>query len=222
MNLNTEPGGLRIYPGHFDRAAQGELLAAIRAVLTAAPLYTARMPQSGRPLSVRVSNCGSHGWISDERGYRYDPTHPVTGLPWPPIPERLIVLWDDVARYAAPPEACLINFYDRTAKMGLHQDRDEADFAAPVVSISLGDDCLFRVGGQHRRDSTKSIRLSSGDVLVLGGEARLAFHGVDRIYPGTSNLLAEGGRINLTLRRVTPPRPNRTSAQAEAKAPHHA
>lgn len=222
INLNTEQAGLRIYAGHFDRAAQSELLAAIRAVLAVAPLFTPRMPKSGRPFSVRMSNCGSLGWISDERGYRYEPTHPATGRPWPPIPEQLIALWSHVARYAKPPEACLINFYDRTAKMGLHQDRDEADFAAPVVSISLGDDCLFRVGGQNRRDPTTSIRLTSGDVLVLGGDARLAFHGVDRIYPGTSSLLADGGRINLTLRRVTPQRANPTSAQAEAKAPHHA
>jgi len=222
MKLNTEPAGLRLYPGHFDRGAQSELLAAIGAVLAAAPLFTPRMPKSGRPLSVRMSNCGSLGWISDERGYRYEPAHPATGRPWPPIPEQLMALWRNVARYAGLPEACLINFYDRTAKMGLHQDRDEADFAAPVVSVSLGDDCLFRVGGQHRRDPTTSIRLSSGDVLVLGGNARLAFHGVDRIYPGTSSLLTDGGRINLTLRRVTPQRADQTSAEAEAKAPHHA
>jgi len=221
MNPNTEPVGLRVYPGYFDQAAQSELHAAIHAVLAAAPLFRPRMPKSGRLFSVRMSNCGPLGWISDERGYRYQATHPATGRPWPPIPERLIALWRDVAPCADPPEACLINFYHRTAKMGLHQDRDEADFAAPVVSISLGDDCLFRVGGYHRRDPTTSIRLSSGDVLVLGGDARLAFHGVDRIYPGTSSLLADGGRINLTLRRVTRQRANRTPTQPEAKAPCH-
>ena len=221
MNLTTELAGLRIYPGYFDRDAQAELLAAISGVLTAAPLFTPRMPKSGRPFSVRMSNCGSLGWTSDERGYRYQPTHPVTGRPWPSIPEPLIALWREVAHYADLPEACLINFYDRSAKMGLHQDRDEADFAAPVVSISLGDDCLFRVGGRQRRNPTKSVRLSSGDVLVLGGEARLAFHGVDRIYPGTSSLLARGGRINLTLRRVTRELTSSISAQAETKARHH-
>jgi DNA oxidative demethylase len=191
-------------------------------VLAAAPLFTPRMPKSGRPFSVRMSNCGSLGWTSDERGYRYQPTHPITWRPWPPMPEPLIALWRNVAQYADPPEACLINFYDRTAKMGLHQDRDEADFDAPVVSISLGDECLFRIGGRQRRNPTKSVRLSSGDVLVLGGDARLAFHGVDRIYPGTSSLLADGGRINLTLRRVTRELANSISAQAEAKARHHA
>jgi alkylated DNA repair protein (DNA oxidative demethylase) len=226
MNPNPDPNqdlaGLRIYPGYFDRAAQTKLLDAIDRVLAAAPLFAPRMPKSGRPFSVRMSNCGSLGWTSDERGYRYQPTHPVTGLSWPPMPEPLIALWREVAQYADLPEACLINFYDRTAKMGLHQDRDEADFDAPVVSISLGDDCLFRVGGRQRRNPTKSVRLSSGDVLVLGGGARLAFHGVDRIYPGTSSLLADGGRINLTLRRVTREFANSMSAQAEAKARHHA
>jgi alkylated DNA repair protein (DNA oxidative demethylase) len=221
-DLDPDLAGLRIYPGYFDRAAQTKLLDAIHHVLAAAPLFAPRMPKSGRPFSVRMSNCGSLGWTSDERGYRYQPTHPVTGRPWPPMPEPLIALWRNVAQYADLPEACLINFYDRTAKMGLHQDRDETDFAAPVVSISLGDDCLFRVGGRQRRNPTKSVRLSSGDVLVLGGDARLAFHGVDRIYPGTSSLLADGGRINLTLRRVTREFANSISAQAEAKARHHA
>ena len=156
-------------------------------------------------MSVRMSNCGPLGWYSDEAGYRYQPTHPETGQPWPPMPDILLRAWDELARYPHRPEACLINFYAATAKMGLHQDRDEQDFDAPVVSLSLGDACLFRIGGTRRSDPTHSLRLSSGDALVLGGDARLAFHGVDRIYPGTSRLLSEGGRINLTLRRVTRP-----------------
>jgi alkylated DNA repair protein (DNA oxidative demethylase) len=195
--------GLRFYPDYLDRDMQVAMLAAVRQVFAAAPLFTPRMPKSGRPLSVRMSNCGSFGWISDEKGYRYAPIHPETSHPWPPLPKPLAAMWGDVAGYPHPPEACLINFYGPGAKMGLHQDRDEADFAAPVVSLSLGDSCLFRVGGQKRSDPTRSFRLKSGDVVVLGGEARLAFHGVDRIYPGTSTLLAEGGRINLTMRRVT-------------------
>jgi alkylated DNA repair protein (DNA oxidative demethylase) len=163
------------------------------------------MPKSGRPFTVRMSNCGPLGWTSDESGYRYTPAHPRTGRLWPPIPDTLVAMWNDVAQYAHPPEACLINFYAPAAKMGLHQDRDEGDFTAPVVSLSLGDTCLFRVGGLKRGDPTRSFRLNSGDVVVLGGGARLAFHGVDRIYPGTSTLLTDGGRINLTLRRVTRP-----------------
>ncbi len=153
-------------------------------------------------MSVGMSNCGPLGWMSDERGYRYTPTHPETDRPWPPLPDALLQLWNKVADYPQPPEACLINYYGPDAKMGLHQDRDEEDLAAPVVSVSFGDSCLFRVGGLKRGDSTRSFRLNSGDVLVLGGGARLAFHGVDRIYPGTSTLLAEGGRINVTMRRV--------------------
>jgi DNA oxidative demethylase len=197
--------GLRLYPGFLDRGRQIELLAALREVLAAAPLFTPRMPMSGRPFTVRMSNCGGLGWVSDTSGYRYAATHPETGRPWPPIPAILLSAWDELGRYPHPPEACLVNFYGPTAKMGLHQDRDEDDFDASVVSLSLGDSCLFRVGGRKRGDPTRSFRLHSGDALVLGGAARLAFHGVDRILPVTSTLLAEGGRFNLTLRRVTCP-----------------
>jgi DNA oxidative demethylase len=205
MNVVSDGTGLRFYPDYLDRERQAAVLAELRKVLAAAPLFTSRMPRSGQPMSVRMSNCGSLGWLSDQGGYRYEPKHPETGQPWPPIPEALVGLWNEVAQYPQAPEACLVNFYAETAKMGLHQDRDETDFEAPVVSLSLGDSCLFRVGGRKRGDPTRSFRLNSGDVVVLGGAARLAFHGVDRIYPGTSTLLAEGGRINLTMRRVTRP-----------------
>ena len=156
-------------------------------------------------MSVRMTNCGPLGWVTDkERGYRYQPTHPVTGQPWPPIPDVLLDIWKQVSGYEGEPEACLVNFYDDAARMSLHQDRDEKEFAAPVVSISLGNSCLFRVGGINRTDPTMSLKLKSGDVFVIGGEGRLCFHGVDRIYPSTSTLLKNGGRINLTLRRVNP------------------
>ena len=201
---------MRFYPDYFDRTQQSDLLAALDEVFAAAPLFTPRMPKSGRPFSVRMSNCGPLGWLSDESGYRYASEHPATGRAWPPLPQALLALWNEVACYPHPPEACLINFYAASAKMGLHQDRDEADFTAPVVSVSLGDSSLFRVGGPKRGDPTRSFRLNSGDVLVLGGDARLVFHGVDRIYPGTSTLLTGGGRINLTMRRVT----RRTRIQA--------
>ncbi len=193
-------------PGFLPREAQEGLVESIREVVKAAPLYTPEMPRTGKPMSVRMTNCGSLGWVTDrERGYRYQPTHPVTGEAWPPIPEGLLALWREVSGYPHPPEACLVNFYTAEAKMGQHQDRDEQEFEAPVVSVSLGDACLFRVGGTRRDDRTVSFRLESGDVVVLGGEGRLAFHGVDRIYPMTSALLKQGGRINLTLRRVTKP-----------------
>jgi alkylated DNA repair protein (DNA oxidative demethylase) len=161
------------------------------------------MPRTGKPFSVRMTNCGALGWVSDESGYRYQATHPQTGAPWPPIPDIALAAWRDCAAGAPPPEACLVNFYDASARMGLHQDRDEEEFSAPVLSLSLGDACLFRVGGASRRDPTRSFDLKSGDALVIGGQARLAFHGVDRIRGGTSTLLGQGGRINLTLRRVT-------------------
>jgi DNA oxidative demethylase len=205
MAATTIQPGVTLTPGYLDRAGQGQLLAAVRASLDAAPLYTPRMPKSGKPMSVRMSNCGPLGWVTDAAGYRYQPTHPETGVPWPPIPGILLAAWRELSGYPHPPEACLVNFYDASARMGAHQDRDEEDFCAPVVSLSLGDTCLFRIGGTRRSDPTRSFPLSSGDALVLGGEARLAFHGVDRIMPGTSTLLPEGGRINLTLRRVTPP-----------------
>ena len=195
--------GLRIVPGYLDRAAQSAVREALQDVFARAPLYTPRMPKTGRPMSVRMTNCGPLGWVTDEGGYRYQPTHPDTGEPWPPIPALLVDVWRELAAYAQPPEACLINIYGPAAKMGLHQDRDEHDFSAPVVSLSLGDTCLFRIGGTKRSDPTRSVRLASGDAVVLGGAARLAFHGVDRIMPGTSTLLPEGGRINLTMRRVT-------------------
>jgi DNA oxidative demethylase len=197
--------GLRLCLGYLDRNRQNELLAALREVLAYAPLFTPRMPVSGRPFTVRMSNCGPLGWVSDVNGYRYAPAHPETGRPWPRIPAILLGAWQELGFYPHPPEACLINFYGPAAKMGLHQDRDEQDFDVPVISLSLGDSCLFRVGGRRRSDPTHSFRLHSGDAVILGGGARLAFHGVDRILPGTSTLLAEGGRFNLTLRRVTRP-----------------
>jgi alkylated DNA repair protein (DNA oxidative demethylase) len=197
---------MNYFPERLDRAAQAVLLAELRRVILEAPLFTPTMPRSGRPMSVRMTNCGPLGWVTDkERGYRYQPTHPETGKPWPPIPPMLLDLWNELARYPAPPEACLVNYYAGGAKMGLHQDKDEEDVDAPVLSVSLGDTGIFRVGGRSRKDDTKKLELKSGDVVVLGGEDRLAYHGIDRIVGGTSDLLPEGGRINLTLRRVTKP-----------------
>jgi alkylated DNA repair protein (DNA oxidative demethylase) len=194
------------FPQALAREGQIALLAAISEVIAEAPLFTPTMPRSGKPMSVRMTNCGLLGWVTDkERGYRYQATHPKTGKPWPPIPAALLELWRELARYPAPPEACLVNYYAESAKMGLHQDKDEEDFAAPVLSVSLGDTGIFRLGGRSRKDPTRAFELKSGDVVVLGDTDRLAFHGIDRILAGTSDLVPEGGRFNLTLRRVTKP-----------------
>lgn len=203
--------GFAYIPGHFPPKAQSEFLADIAAVIAAAPLFTPRMPRTGQPFSVRMTNCGALGWVSDkERGYRYDPVHPETGLPWPPMPQRLLDLWTELSAYPAPPEACLINYYGAKAKMGMHRDQDEADFSAPLISVSLGATAVFRIGGLKRRDPSRTFELKSGDVLILGGEARLAYHGVDRILDAKDApaLIPDGGRINLTLRRVTRPARN--------------
>lgn len=198
------PNGVSHRPDYLDRPRQQALVDIVRSIVADAPLFVPVMPGTGKPMSVRMTNFGPLGWVTDkERGYRYQPTHPVTGKPWPDMPVELIEIWNDVSGYAKPPQACLVNFYSDEARMGLHQDKDEQDLAAPVVSISLGNSCLFRVGGLARDDRTLSFKLLSGDVVILGAEGRLCFHGVDRIYPSTSTLLKNGGRINLTLRRVT-------------------
>jgi alkylated DNA repair protein (DNA oxidative demethylase) len=193
--------GVRIVPGLLDPTAQAALLEELRALVAAAPLVTHSTPR-GKPLSVRMTAAGRFGWVSDRKGYRYADRHP-SGREWPPIPQRLLDLWALLVPGARAPECCLVNFYGEGARMGLHQDRDEADLTQPVVSLSLGDDGLFRVGGTVRGGPTRSCWLRSGDAAVLEGPARLAFHGVDRIRFGSSTLLRDGGRINLTLRVVT-------------------
>lgn len=198
------PDGARLLRAVLDREAQAALLADIGAVLAEAPLYRPAMPRTGRPFSVEMSNCGSLGWVSDRvGGYRYQTTHPFTGRPWPPMPTCLLQLWACHAGHPAPPEACLINVYDGAARLGSHVDRDEQDLTAPVLSISLGDDAVFHVGGPRRADAKHRELLRSGDIVVLGGAARLAHHGIDRVIAGSSALIPGGGRINLTLRRVT-------------------
>jgi alkylated DNA repair protein (DNA oxidative demethylase) len=203
--------GLIHHPGFLDAAARARLAAEIAAILEAAPPVTPRMPRTGKPFSVRMTNAGPLGWVSDISGYRYQPTHPKTGHAWPPLPPTARAAWEALAAYPVPPEACLINLYAPGTRMGLHQDRDEADLAAPVLSLSLGAAALFRYGGLNRSDPTRSMRLQTGDALVIGGASRLIYHGIDRLYPSADLLdeegglafLPPGGRCNLTLRRVT-------------------
>ena len=202
--LTLSPG-LVYYPDYLDRPAQERLLQALREITKAAPLFTPRMPRTGKPFSVRMTNCGVLGWVSDVQGYRYQPMHPETGEPWPAMPDQVLTAWEELSGYRHPPDACLVNFYEPTARMGMHQDKDEEEFAAPVVSLSLGDTALFRYGGLDRKDPTRSVRLRSGDAIVFGGPARLIYHGIDRLNPGSSDLLPQGGRLNLTLRKVEKP-----------------
>ncbi|MGB0342684.1 MAG: alpha-ketoglutarate-dependent dioxygenase AlkB [Parvibaculales bacterium] len=211
VSHNILGDGTAYYPEYCDSSAQTALLAALAAIIAEAPFFVPRMPRTNVPWSIRMTNCGALGWVSDKNGYRYQPLHPETGRAWPAMPPVLLDLWHDVTGCPAAPECCLINYYDKpVSKMGLHQDRDEEALDVPVVSLSLGDSAVFRMGGAQRRGKTRSMRLHSGDVLVFGGAARLNFHGLDRILAGSSALLAEqpafadGGRLNLTLRRVAP------------------
>ena len=197
--------GLRYLPGHLSTDEQRQLVEGLRTAVAEAPLFIPVMPRTGRPFTVRMTNLGPLGWVSDRAGYRYQATQPETGRPWPAIPDALLALWRAVSGYRHDPQACLVNFYNGGAKMGLHRDEDEEDLAAPVLSVSLGDTAVFRIGGPERGGKTETLKLASGDVLVMGGASRLCYHGIDRVLAGTSTLLKDGGRINLTLRRVTKP-----------------
>ena len=198
--------GFRLIRNALTAAEQRRLLKVIQTIASDAPFYKPTMPRTGKPFSVRMTNAGSLGWVSDQAGgYRYQPLHPVTHKRWPAIPKLLLQMWAKHAQYPVEPEACLINHYEAGARMGSHQDRDEADLNAPVLSVSLGDDAVFHVGGKTRDAPKTRMTLRSGDVVVLGDEARLAYHGIDRVFAGSSDLLPDGGRLNLTLRRVTLP-----------------
>jgi DNA oxidative demethylase len=195
-----QPDGFALHKRFLDHPSQAAMVADIGAATAAAPFFRPLTPW-GKPMTVRMTSAGRYGWYTDRRGYRYIDRHP-SGLPWPPIPESVLAVWRALVGAGRLPECCLVNHYAEKARMGLHRDADEADFSWPVVSISLGDPALFRIGGIARSDPTRSLALESGDVVVLGGAARLAYHGIDRIRFGVSDLLPDGGRINLTLRVV--------------------
>ncbi len=192
--------GFQVFKGFLDPAAQSALVDDLREVIRAAPLFSPQTPY-GKPMSVRMTSAGRFGWYSDRTGYRYAPRHP-SGVDWPAIPERVLKIWAELVGPDPEPDCCLLNFYAPEARMGMHQDKDEADFSHPVVSVSLGDEGLFRIGNTERGGKTESLWLQSGDVVVMGGSARLTYHGIDRIKPGSSALLPKPGRINLTLRVV--------------------
>jgi alkylated DNA repair protein (DNA oxidative demethylase) len=193
--------GFQLHPAALDAQAQSRLVALALAAAETAPFHRQQTP-GGKAMSVAQTSVGRYGWVSDRTGYRYEERHPLTDETWPPMPDEVLALWNRFAGASVPPDSCLINLYREGAKMGLHQDMDEADRDTPVLSISLGDTALFRLGGMNRSDPTRSFRLASGDVCLLAGASRMAFHGVDRILPGSSQLIPGGGRINLTLRRA--------------------
>jgi len=199
----SAPPGFRLFPAALDSLGQQTLASTVLAAISTAPVARYVTP-GGRRMSVAMTSLGDRGWISDAAGYRYVDRHPGTGEAWPPIPDMLLELWARLTRSPVPPDSCLVNLYRGTARMGLHQDRDEADLSVPVLSVSLGDTAVFRIGGPGKSDPTASVRLASGDVCLLAGEARLARHGIDRVLAGSSQLIPGGGRINLTLRRASP------------------
>ena len=198
--IDTGMEGFRFWPGALSASEQADLLTEVLAAAEQAPFYRPLTP-GGRPFSVEMTNLGPLGWVSDRGGYRYQPTHPVTGAPWPFMPRALTALWSDLTGWPEPPDACLVNRYREGARMGLHQDLDEQDQSAPVLSVSLGDAAMFRIGAAGG-GPTRTVRLASGDVCALTGPARLARHGIDRVIAGSSTLVPGGGRINLTLRRA--------------------
>ncbi len=202
--LSNPVEGLDFFKGCLQPQKQARLVELATEIASEAPFFRPAMPRTGKPLSVQMTNCGKFGWLTDQKGgYRYQEMHPETGKPWPPIPDEILDIWASLLPDQPLPEACLINFYETGAKMGMHQDRDEQNLEVPVLSISLGDTCRFRIGGTQRGGKTTSFLLESGDVLIMGGKARLAYHGVDRIFSGTSDLLEKNGRLNITLRRVS-------------------
>ncbi|WP_198671031.1 alpha-ketoglutarate-dependent dioxygenase AlkB family protein [Oceanibium sediminis] len=196
--LQTGVEGLRLWKGWLTPDAQAQMVETVRTIVRQAPL-TRHVTPGGKRMGVRMTCAGALGWVSDRTGYRYQAHHPA-GMAWPPIPEPIQEIWRQASGVSRAPDCCLVNFYGEGVKMGLHQDSDEADLSWPVLSISLGDPALFRIGGTERGGKTQSLWLESGDVLVMSGPARLRYHGIDRIRFGASTLLSEGGRVNLTLR----------------------
>lgn len=188
----------------YARPMEGELIAALRDILAQAPFRHMQTP-GGHQMSVAMTNCGDVGWVTDRTGYRYARVDPETGLDWPAMPASFLRLASEAAVAGGfanfTPDACLINRYEPGARMSLHQDRDEQDFAAPIVSVSLGLPATFLFGGPKRSDRPARYRLAHGDVVVWGGPSRLFFHGVAPLADGEHGLMGRQ-RINLTFRKA--------------------
>jgi alkylated DNA repair protein (DNA oxidative demethylase) len=204
--------GFLVLRRFFDRAAQHLLVEACDAVARQAPFITPTMPD-GRPFRVEMTNAGASGWLSDAGGYRYAQSHPVTGAPWPAPPPALeAAVWRAVAAAlgepaagAFRPQCYLINRYaPGRGRLGLHRDQDERDRAQPIVTLSLGASAVFLAGGAARKDRVARIAVDSGDVVVMSGPARMAYHGIDRLLPTARPVTADGSRLSVTVRRVDP------------------
>ena len=202
------PAGVAHWPGYLARPQQTELLDAVLEIMRRAPPLRPRM-KNGVPMINTLSNAGSWGWWSDEKGYRYVARHPETNEPWPPIPKPIERAAKTLAREIGwpnyEPDSCLVNIYAATGKLNLHQDADELDRTQPIISFSFGADAAFVAGGFKRTDAAQTIRLKSGDAMALFGEGRMRFHGVKKLYPANHvqhAAIPPGGRINLTLRRA--------------------
>lgn len=198
--------GFFLFKSKLTRAAQEEIRDAARTVVSQAPLFRPTMPNSGQPFSYSMTNCGELGWVADRQGYRYQQNHPDTGERFPVMPKVIqdlaITLAKETGNSDFYPESCLLNFYRKGQKLGLHQDNTETNLSAPIISISLGDSGIFILGGKHRTAETKQYIVQSGDCLVMSGESRNYFHSFKGIVPNSSSLLKNGGRLNLTIRQV--------------------
>ena len=203
--------GLHHVPGFLTLAEQSALIEIARTICQEAPLLRPCMRIAGRtlPFKLTLTNCGPWGWWSDERGFRYVDKHPKTGRPFPPIPDLLLELAEKaLARCGLPPmrvDNCLINHYAEGESLGPHRDRTEDDMEAPIISLSVGAEALFQMGGPNRNDPTTDHTLRSGDLLIQSGPSRGYFHGIKRICPTMDNPLRDGSRLNFTLRKVKLP-----------------
>ena len=199
------PKGVRHMPAYLSRSVQEALVEEVRSIVQQAPLFVPAMPRTGKQMSVRMTNCGSLGWVSSVTGYRYDAVDPDNGNRWPRLPRAFLRLAKDAAARAGfagfVPDACLVNRYEPGARLTLHRDRNERDFEAPIVSVSLGLPATFLFGGLARSDRPLRVQLHHGDTVVWGGPARLRYHGVAALKAGEHDRMG-AQRINLTLRKA--------------------
>jgi Alkylated DNA repair protein len=190
---------------YLNTSQQKRFLELARQIPLISPLFQPVMP-NGKQFNCKMTSCGDFGWISDRNGYRYDRLHPFTHQPFAPMPKEFsdlaIKIANSIGEFDYKPQSCLINYYPISGRLGIHQDNTEKNLVPAIISISLGDDAIFAIGGNKYSDRIHEILLKSGDILVLHGNSRLFFHGIKRIVPFTSNLLKNGGRLNFTIRQV--------------------